>query len=300
MIMKARAVFAPILRGSTSNTSTGLLELPRGGWNGWNGAPYVAAITRTNAVLAQQKGVARVVSTPTTTVVTLESPTSPASTAASPSCSSVRKYSSSTAGHTPSPSEPSPNPEKHTLYSFFPQTLPLGPPPRGSFSIPTRELRQEYLQLQQKLHPDLLHHKKPSPNSTNPTTTHLTPTSSDLSKAYSTLLDPLLRAEYILTTQSPHGYDPETAPTPCAELLAEVLELREEIEECKGDRERLEGMMREVEGRIKSEERGVGEDLEKGDWEGARRGVGRWRYWRSMMGRLGELEEEVIGMCGSG
>ncbi|KAF8455682.1 hypothetical protein BGX38DRAFT_1140325 [Terfezia claveryi] len=296
--MKARAVFAPILRASASNTSTGLLELPRGGWNGWNGAPSVAAITRTNAVLAQQKGVARVVSTPTTTVVTLGSPTSPASTAAS-SYSAVRKYSSSTAAHTPSPSESSPNPEKHTFYSFFPQTLPLGPPPRGSFSIPTRELRQEYLQLQQKLHPDSLRHKT-SPNTTNSTATHPTITSSDLSKAYSTLLDPLLRAEYILITQSPHGYDPETAPTPSAELLAEVLELREEIEECKGDRERVEGMMREVEGRIKSEERGVGEDLESGHWEGARRGVGRWRYWRSMMGRLGELEEEVVGMCGSG
>jgi len=100
--------------------------------------------------------------------------------------------------------------------------------------------------------------------------------------------------------QSPHGYDPETAPAPSPELLDEVLELREEIEECKGDRERVEGMMREVEGRIKLEEGVVGGALERGDWEGARRGVGRWRYWRSMMGRLGELEEEVLGVCGSG
>ena len=79
-----------------------------------------------------------------------------------------------------------------------------------------------------------------------------------------------------------------------------MLELREEIEECKGDKERVEEMMREVKGRIYSEERGVGGNLESGDWVGARRGVGRWRYWRSMMGRLGELEEEVVGGCGSG
>ncbi|KAF8426263.1 hypothetical protein EV426DRAFT_704213 [Tirmania nivea] len=298
--MRARAVFAPVLRASVSNTSSGLLELPRSGGSGWGGIQYAAAVTRASAALAQQRGVARVVSTPTTTVVTLGSPTSPAAAiAASPSCS-LRGYSSSPSA--PSPSGPSPTSEKHTFYSFFPQTLPLGPPPRGPFSIPARELRQEYLQHQQRLHPDLVRHQAPSPTSTDPAdpTTTPGPTSSDLSKAYSTLLDPLLRAEYILTTQSPHGYDPETAPTPSAELLAEVLELREEIEECKGDRERVEGMMREVEGRIKSEEREVGGALEGGDWDGARRGVGRWRYWRSMMGRLGELEEEVAAGCGSG
>ena len=187
-------------------------------------------------------------------------------------------------------------------YSIFRQTLPQGPPPSGPFPIPPRALRSEYLQLQQRLHPDLKnhnnrhnhHHNPPhSPAHTSPLPANVD--SSTISKAYSTLLDPLLRAEYILATQSPTSYDPETASSPSPQLLSEVLELREEIEEVAGHKGEISRMITEIQGRIESEAESVGISLERGEWEEAKQGVGRWRYWASMISRLEQLEDELHG-----
>ncbi|KAK3066099.1 hypothetical protein LTS18_002030, partial [Coniosporium uncinatum] len=43
---------------------------------------------------------------------------------------------------------------KPTHYGLFPLTFPSGPPPASPFTIEPRALRNEFLQLQAKTHPD--------------------------------------------------------------------------------------------------------------------------------------------------
>ena len=76
-----------------------------------------------------------------------------------------------------------------------------------------------------------------------------------------------------------------------------MLELREAVEEAatEGDREAMRGLWRENEERCRREEEFVGRALEEGRWEPARTGVGRWRYWGSLRGRLEELGGEGEG-----
>ena len=52
-------------------------------------------------------------------------------------------------------------------------------------------------------------------------------------------------------------------------------------------------MITEIQKRIDSEVESVGVSLERGEWEEAKEGVGRWRYWASMMTRLEQLEGEL-------
>ncbi|KAF8467783.1 hypothetical protein BDZ91DRAFT_723060 [Kalaharituber pfeilii] len=221
----------------------------------------------------------------------------------SSSSSTSSSTSHSTTNPRTNPSKPPPRPAPY--YSFFPRTLPSGPPPSGPFTISPRLLRQEYLTLQQRLHPDLLHShhyvsSHPHPPHPRPPASplpHPELTSSTLSKAYSTLLDPLLRAEYILHTQSPHPHhrDIEAAPSiDSPQLLSEVLELREAIEEAAGNIDLINKMLEENQIRCQNEEEYVGKLLEEGRWEEAWEGLGRWRYWRSMDGRLKQLEEDTM------
>lgn len=53
--------------------------------------------------------------------------------------------------------------------------------------------------------------------------------SSQLNKAYQTLLSPLLRAEYILAAQGIHEDETDTLEDP--EFIMEVMDIRQEIED---------------------------------------------------------------------
>ncbi|KAL0640315.1 molecular chaperone [Maublancomyces gigas] len=128
----------------------------------------------------------------------------------------IRSLSSS------SSSSSSPTKQPPTYYQLFPTTLPYGPPPRGSFDLDPRALRQEFFKLQQLTHPDVI---------SDPSLKRRAEAGSAyLNHAYSTLLSPLLRAQYILRLRGVDVED-ETMRLDDEGLLMEVLAAREEIEE---------------------------------------------------------------------
>ncbi|KAM0798218.1 hypothetical protein BDR22DRAFT_823567 [Usnea florida] len=191
-----------------------------------------------------------------------------------------------------------------THYALFPRTLPLGPPPTGPFALDPRALRAEYLSLQRLYHPDTQHRlSTASENETSPDPhpnnlsqkSQILGTSAHINSAYTTLLSPLLRAQYILSLRSlPIAED---AKTDDASLLSTVLELREEIESAEGEEE-IRGLERENERRIERCEGVLGEMFARDDLEGARGEVVRLRYWVNVREALGKWEkgaEVVLG-----
>ena len=122
---------------------------------------------------------------------------------------------------TASPSSRGESLRPQTHYEIFPDTTPLGPPPQGSFAIDTRKLRQEFLQLQAKAHPDR-HQGADKARAEG--------ASARINEAYKTLQNPLLRAQYLLSLRGIDVAEDETAKMEDPELLMEVLEMRENIE----------------------------------------------------------------------
>src|SRR5437763_1499 len=107
-----------------------------------------------------------------------------------------------------------------TFYTLFPETFPQGPPPAGPFTPSSlRTLRSEFLRLQQSTHPDLF---PPSQRS------RAEAASAHLNRAYTTLLDPLQRAHYLLTLRGyEHPAEDESAKLEDQDLLMEVLDAQE-------------------------------------------------------------------------
>ncbi|CAG7981778.1 unnamed protein product [Penicillium nalgiovense] len=173
-------------------------------------------------------------------------------------------------------------------YTIFPQTLPAGPPPGSAFTIPTSDLRREFLQLQGLVHPDKY------PNGAEKQLAE--GLSARINEAYRTLLDPLQRAQYILREW--HGIDvtAEDASTKHAldaETLMEVMEVQETIEEVGESAEgeaQINELKKENEERVVECVRRLGEAFEKGDLEAARKECIRLRFWYSVGEGLREWE----------
>ncbi|KFY90493.1 hypothetical protein V500_05160, partial [Pseudogymnoascus sp. VKM F-4518 (FW-2643)] len=94
----------------------------------------------------------------------------------------------------PNSAQSTQSPQK-THYTLFPLTLPSGPPPAGAFAIDLPSLRREYLRLQATAHPDV---------NSGSSKARAEAASAVINDAYTTLRDPLRRAEYILSL---HGID---------------------------------------------------------------------------------------------
>ncbi|KAI9647329.1 hypothetical protein NHQ30_003714 [Ciborinia camelliae] len=195
--------------------------------------------------------------------------------------SSSTNPSSSNSPHRATASATS-SPQTH--YDLFPLTLPRGPPPSGPFHIDVRALRNEFLRLQASAHPDVH-------SSSNKSRAEAT--SALINEAYKTLQSPLLRAQYLLGLQGVDVHD-ETGKTGGeegdTELLMEVLETREEIEEAEEEGD-LDGLKVRNEERIAKCEGIVGEALEAGDMETARRETVRLRYWVNVRDSLHAWEK---------
>ncbi|KAL4872220.1 hypothetical protein BDV12DRAFT_193666 [Aspergillus spectabilis] len=193
---------------------------------------------------------------------------------------------------TAQPSIPNP-PNTTTHYTIFPQTFPSNSTP---FSVDTALLRREFLSLQNTLHPD----KYPP----GPLKHQAESLSARINEAYRTLLNPLLRAQYILHQY--HGIDVTaedgsgTGNKPLdPELLMEVMDVQEEIEELSGDagaEGRIEEMKKENEGRVKECVSGLEEAFGKGDVEGARELCVRLKFWVSVGEGLREWEPGMEGI----
>lgn len=168
-----------------------------------------------------------------------------------------------------------------THYDFFPETLPDGPPPAGHFPINERALRREFLQLQAKAHPDL----HPAAHKARAEAT-----SARINEAYKTLLNPLHRAQYLLSLQGVDVANDETLKVEDPELLMTVLEAREAIEEAEEEHD-LDGLRAENDARIKESE-GVLEGAFAGsDIELAKREAVKLRYWVNIRDSLDGWEK---------
>lgn len=173
-------------------------------------------------------------------------------------------------------------------YTIFPKTLPGGPPPGSPFAINIADLRREFLQLQGITHPD----KYPA----GPAKQRAEALSARINEAYRTLVDPLLRAQYLLREMhgidvtaedgaSKHALDPET--------LMEVMEVQETIEEVGAD-PAAEGtiaqLKKENDARVEDCVKTLGEAFDRGDLETARQECVRLRFWYSVGEGLREWE----------
>ncbi|KAJ1326778.1 molecular chaperone HscB [Microdochium nivale] len=206
----------------------------------------------------------------------------------SPGDSTTTTTTASSTTTTATTETPPPPPQSH--YDLFPQTLPLGPPPRGAFAIDQRALRREFLQLQAKAHPDLHPpHMKSRAEAT----------SARINEAYKTLSSPLLRAQYLLDrhfatapagSPSTHPASDEAASVDDPELLMQVLEAREVIEEAQSEAE-LAGLKAENDERVRDSEHALGVHLAAGDVESAKHECVRLRYWTNIADTLHHWEK---------
>lgn len=108
-----------------------------------------------------------------------------------------------------------------THYEIFQQSIPSGPPPKGSFAIDVRLLRDEFLQLQAKFHPD--HHQGRNK-------AYAEKLSARINEAYKTLRHPLLRAQYLLSLYGITDAKNESTIVTDRRLLTEVLDFQDRIE----------------------------------------------------------------------
>ncbi|TEA16490.1 J-type co-chaperone JAC1 [Colletotrichum sidae] len=166
-------------------------------------------------------------------------------------------------------------------YDFFPITLPDGPPPKGHFPIDARALRREFLRLQAKAHPDMhpAEHKS-----------RAEATSARINEAYKTLLNPLLRAQYLLQLRGVDVANDETLKVEDPELLMVVLEAREEIEEA-GSESELAPQRAANDERIRESEDVLEEAFRNDDMETAKREAVKLRYWVNIQESLNDWEE---------
>ncbi|KAK4232399.1 putative Co-chaperone protein [Podospora fimiseda] len=172
------------------------------------------------------------------------------------------------------------------FYALFPETLPDGPPPTGPFHIDLQSLRREFLRLQATSHPDL-HHSVSAPagpsGARSPARLRAEATSAFINSAYTTLANPLTRAQYLLNSELGVDLAEDESTGEAAgglepELLGTVMEAREAIDEAECE-EDLRGVQEENEKRIEECEGRLEDAFGKGDWEGAKRETVRLRYW---------------------
>ena len=170
--------------------------------------------------------------------------------------------------------------EEVPFYRLFPKTLPHGAPPAGPFQIDKRALHREFLQLQAAAHPDFHHVAGSKSSSKNKARAEAL--SSTINEAYRTLSSPLQRAQYLLKSKYgiDLGGDEATlmgGPSE-ADLLMEVMEVREQIEWASREEE-LEPIRAANNERMAKSEAVLAGAFAAGDVDTARHEAIRLRYW---------------------
>ncbi|EPE05948.1 fe-s protein assembly co-chaperone [Ophiostoma piceae UAMH 11346] len=170
--------------------------------------------------------------------------------------------------------------EEVPFYKLFPKTLPHGAPPAGPFQIDTRALHREFLQLQAAAHPDFHHAAGSKSSSKNKARAEAL--SSMINEAYRTLSSPLQRAQYLL--KSKYGVDLTGDEATLmggpseADLLMEVMEVREQIEWASREEE-LEPIRAANDERMAESEAVLAAAFAADDADMARHEAIRLRYW---------------------
>ncbi|CAF9904059.1 MAG: hypothetical protein ALECFALPRED_004824 [Alectoria fallacina] len=177
------------------------------------------------------------------------------------------------------PGSPLSRPLSH--YDIFPATLSKGAPPHGPFVIDTRQLRNEFLQLQARAHPDR-HQGVDKVRAEG--------TSAMINEAYKTLQTPLVRAQYLLSLRGIDIAEDETAKVEDPDLLMEVLEVREAIEAA-GQESDLDEMKVSNDARIAESEGILDEAFTSDNIEMAKSEAVKLRYWTNIKESLNAWEK---------
>ncbi|KAB2572554.1 J-type co-chaperone JAC1 [Lasiodiplodia theobromae] len=171
--------------------------------------------------------------------------------------------------------------QSHTHYTFFPKTLPQGPPPSGPFAIDLRALRNEFIQLQAAAHPD----RQPGGSDKR----RAEALSARINEAYRTLQSPLLRAQHLLHLRGIDVAEDERLKVEDPELLMEVLEAREAIEEAETEEEVL-AMKESNEEKINQSVAVLDKAFKEDDVETAKSEAVKLRYWVNIKDSLDSWE----------
>ncbi|KAF9175284.1 hypothetical protein BGX21_011415 [Mortierella sp. AD011] len=165
------------------------------------------------------------------------------------------------------------NPECRVVQTLAPganyfEVLGLSPEP--SFDVDTKDLRNKFFKIQQLIHPDSYAHN------TNGDQVYAQQQSSLANKAYSTLKEPLSRANYILDLLGSPIHESETLSDP--ELLMEVMEARELLEDAQTEEE-VEELKSVNDGRISETIDGLSMAFKEHDLETAKTLAIKLQYW---------------------
>ncbi|KAF9142174.1 hypothetical protein BGX30_003227 [Mortierella sp. GBA39] len=165
------------------------------------------------------------------------------------------------------------NPECKVVQTLAPgvnyfETLGLSPEP--SYDVDLKDLRLRFFKIQQLIHPDSYS------QNTNGDQVYAQQQSSLANKAYSTLKEPLSRANYILELLGAPIHETESLNEP--ELLMEVMEARELLEEAQTEDE-VQELKNVNDTRIKDTVEGLSKAFKGQDLEQAKTLAIELQYW---------------------
>ncbi|KAI9809014.1 MAG: hypothetical protein M1825_002303 [Sarcosagium campestre] len=177
-----------------------------------------------------------------------------------------------------------------TYYDLFPSTLPQGPPPRGPFAIPLPKLKREFLQLQSLAHPDRQHSSGISGGSGGGGgRAQEEGLSARINEAYRILEQPLTRAQYLLSLRGIDVAADETGTVEDAQLLMQVMDVREAVEAAESEAE-VEELRRENEVRVAESVSVLEDAFARDDLVEATDEAVRLRYWTNIKESLNDWE----------
>ncbi|EJU02008.1 hypothetical protein DACRYDRAFT_79701 [Dacryopinax primogenitus] len=148
-------------------------------------------------------------------------------------------------------------------------------PRRGAFDLDEKILKQMYLGMQKICHPDAWSTKSEEERK------RAEDISSILNTAYSTLLTPLSRAQYILSQKGIDLMETDSLGQDHSEFLAQVLETRELLEGPLNFQE-LEAIRTRNDDRATYTVERLSQLFREGNWEQAREDAITLRYWQGI------------------
>ncbi|KAF8527939.1 Co-chaperone Hsc20, partial [Hysterangium stoloniferum] len=160
-----------------------------------------------------------------------------------------------------------PLPQSMSYFHYFglPDTDSTDP-----FNIDTRDLRRRFLQTQRICHPDTWAQKGEKELAL------AAAQSSQLNKAYQTLLSPLDRAQYILSLQGIEESESEKLED--QDLIMQVMEARQDVEDA-DNVEKLQQLKKVNQDRINETVDEIRTLISRKDWRSTREATIRLKYW---------------------
>ncbi|KIJ45603.1 hypothetical protein M422DRAFT_67075 [Sphaerobolus stellatus SS14] len=140
----------------------------------------------------------------------------------------------------------------------------------NAYAIDTRDLHRRFLQTQRVCHPDTWAQEGDREGAL------AAAQSSQLNKAYQTLLSPLSRAQYILAQHGLEQSETETLENP--EFIMEIMDARQEVEDA-DNMQQLNQLRAVNQERIDETIYEISVLLTDRNWEEARTATIRLKYW---------------------